>query len=186
MTNMESSPLLRICEEERGRVLQVPLAGRAPHPPPLRGDRPVCLSRRLSRTGRLYLVLSGEAPVGFQLVRCVGLAPGGVVSDGRGVDESGHQRAQDDPHVDDAADLHLCGPPRISRRQLSVPSAPGQERRSCVGASTMPTLPETPTRCHRAGEEAAWVFLFEVSEPGCLRAGLFNSGQIHSWRSHPL
>lgn len=48
MVNMESSPLLSICEEESRRVLQVPLAGSAhrvpPHPPPLPGDHPLGLS----------------------------------------------------------------------------------------------------------------------------------------------
>lgn len=132
MVNMESSPLLSICEDESRRVLQVPLAGSNHRVPPFPPSSPAWRSpswlvrRRvgrlsataLSRTGTLYLVLSVEAPLGFQLVRHLGLAAGDVARDGCGVDKSGHQRAQDDSRVDDAAGLHLCGSPRVSHQQL--------------------------------------------------------------------
>lgn len=72
------------------------------------------------RSPRLYLGVGVEAPLLPRLVERAAVAAGDAASDGRGVDEGGHQGAEDDPGVDDAAGLHLYGSHRVGRRH-SVP-----------------------------------------------------------------
>lgn len=61
-----------------------------------------------SGTLRFYLALRPEAPFGLELELHGGLAARDVASDGRGVEEGGHQRAQEDPRVHHTAGLDLC------------------------------------------------------------------------------